>query len=263
MAARGQTQTLVVTFRTTPGGPVSDVTDPTLTITLDGDVVDGPHDEADLDHDGTGLYRYDWTIPTDAPPGAYLATWTGTLPDADTPSVGYELVNVTEAGVDGVAPFGASVAGVTSLVPEARLWTSSNPIPAGTYAVTIDQVAAWVDELTGVVAMTLDGWQRLNAVAVAPETTSDRDQLVAYARTVVHNGAASYLEAARHPERAGVNDTSYAAVLWARYTDGLTRLTAWLATRLAAGDTADGPDPAADLPAYAFPTPLVGDLLRF
>jgi hypothetical protein len=160
-----------------------------------------------------------------------------------------------------LTPFGASVQGTWSLVPEARLWNAEGMPAEGVYAVTAAQVRAWVEELTGVVAMTLDGWQRLSDEPVSPELTSDRDQLIEYARTVIHNGAASYLEAARHPERARQNDTSYAAVLWARYTDGLDRLSAWLTKRLAAGEPGDTPEPATDFGggAFAFPLPTFPD----
>lgn len=164
-----------------------------------------------------------------------------------------------------VAPFGATRSGVTGLVPEARLIAGDGPIPAGSYGVTEGQVDAWVDELTGVVAMTLDGWQRLSDEPIEPEVTSDREQLLEYARTVIHNGAGSYLEAARHPERASVNDTSYAAVLWSRYTDGLDRLSAWLIRRLTDPRYVDDV-PLAEASSgldYAFPLPLFGDGLRF
>lgn len=170
-----------------------------------------------------------------------------------------------------VPPFGASVAGTWSLVPEARLYTGPMPPPEGTYAITVAQVAAWVDELTDAVAMVLDGWERLSndTVLADDEVTvlieGDRDRLLGSARTIIHNGAASYLEAARHPERAAVNDTSYAAVLWARYTDGLDRLAAWLTKRLEdpqAGDETE-PELVNGGAVYSFPTPLVGDGLRF
>lgn len=162
-------------------------------------------------------------------------------------------------------PFRATAAGAAALVPEARLIAGNGPIPEGTYGITEAQVEAWVEELTGVVAMTLTGWQRLSDEPVGPEVTSDRDQLVEYARTVIHNGAASYLEAARHPERANVNDTSYAAVLWQRYTDGLDRLAGWLAGRLARLEPGDEvlADAYAGGPAGSFPEPLFGDGLRF
>jgi hypothetical protein len=160
-----------------------------------------------------------------------------------------------------VDPFGATVNGTWSLVPEAKLLNvEPDEVPDGTFGVTMGQVLAWVEELTGVVAMTLTGWQRLSDTPVAPEQTSDRAQLIEYARTVIHNGAASYLEAARHPERSKVNSDSYSAVLWKRYTDGLDRLAAWLTKRLAdleAGDTEETLTTGGG--AYAFPCPVFLD----
>ena len=170
-----------------------------------------------------------------------------------------------------VAPFGATRAGVTALVPEAKLVPGDGPLAPGQYGVTEAQVDAWVDELSESVAMTLDGWERLSVVdtLAADGTTilvvSDRARFLGSARTLVHNGAASYLEAARHPERAAVNDTSYAAVLWARYTEGLDRLAGWLTKRLEdpqAGDETE-PEDVNGGAVYSFPTPLVGDGLRF
>jgi hypothetical protein len=169
-----------------------------------------------------------------------------------------------------VLQFGASVAGVAALVPEARLYAGPMPPPEGTYAITVTQVAAWVDELTDAVAMVLDGWERLDDTAVLADdgtvlVLGDRSRLLGSARTIIHNGAASYLEAARHPERAAVNDTSYAAVLWARYTEGLDRLAGWLTRRLEDPQAGDEPEPE-DVNGgalYSFPTPLVGDGLRF
>lgn len=178
------------------------------------------------------------------------------------------------AATDPVPPFGATRDGVTGLVPEAKLIAGEGPVPDGRYGVTEAQVDRWIDELSEVVAVELDGWERLSNDAVTAETLDgtvtvvvegDRDRFLGSARAIVHNGAASYLEAARHPERASVNDTSYAAVLWQRYTDGLARLAAWLTKRLEhpeAGDT-DEPATEAGTALYSFPTPLVGDGLRF
>lgn len=157
------------------------------------------------------------------------------------------------------APFDATVDGVTALVPEVRLWNSDQPIPNGTYAVTAEQVQAWVDELSGVVAMTLEGWQRISDEPVAPETTSDREQLIEYARTVVHNGAASYLEAARRPEQAQRSSTSYADVLWNRYTTGLDRLAAWLTRRLAQLEPGDTVEESTGGASWSFPCPIFLD----
>lgn len=157
------------------------------------------------------------------------------------------------------APFGATIAGVNALVPEATLLSAPTP---GQYGVTTGQVDAWLDELSGRVAMRLDGWQVLPTIPVAPETTSDRDQAAAYARDVVQNGAASYLEAARHPERASVNTTTYAAVLWERFTAGLEDVAGFVARRLAKGDPTTGGDTAAGSSSSsvgAFPDPTFID----
>lgn len=166
-----------------------------------------------------------------------------------------------------VPPFGATRAGVVSLTPEAKL-IAGDTVPVGRYGVTEAQVDAWLDELSDAVAMALDGWEGLDDTPVIADDgvtvliDGDRTRLVGAARTVVHNGAASYLEAARHPERATVNDTSYAAVLWARYTAGLDRLVGWLTARLDRPDQGDAEGALAG-PAYAFPAPLIGDSLRF
>lgn len=163
-----------------------------------------------------------------------------------------------------VPPFGATAAGAAALVPEARLVAGSGPAPEGTYGITEAQVEAWVGELTAAVAMRLTGWQRLSAEVVEPETTSDRDQLIGTAAGLIHNGAGSYLEAARHPERSGVNDDSYSAVLWNRYTTGLDALAGWLEGRLYEGDPGDEPAGApTGIPIGYFPEPLFGDALRF
>ena len=170
-----------------------------------------------------------------------------------------------------VAPFGATRNGVTGLVPEAKLIAGDGPVPEGRYGITEAQVDRWLDELTSAVAVEADGWERLTNVPVMDEEgtvvviAGDRDRLAVMARDVVHNGAASYLEAARHPERAAVNDTSYAAVLWARYTEGLARLIAWLEARLNAPDAGDETEDE-DVNAgalYSFPPVLIGDGLRF
>lgn len=170
---------------------------------------------------------------------------------------------MARAADEPVAPFGATRVGVTALVPEARLTPGDGPLPAGKYGLTEAQVDRWVDELTDSAAMRLDGWQRLATDPVAPETTSDRDQLIGNVRNVIHNGAASYLDAARHPERANPTDSSYAEVLWARYRTGLDEVAAWLERRLAAPTGGDATAPESAGIAYSFPAPLFGDELRF
>lgn len=175
-----------------------------------------------------------------------------------------------------VGPFGATVAGVTALVPEARLHEGDGPVPEGTYKVTTRQVLEWVQELTADVAMALDGWERLSTEdtygtdVVGAQSTyepaatygsgtfgagslGDKGRLIEAARTIVHNGAASYLEAARHPERSRANADSYSAILWDRYTTRLETVRGWLAGRLAAAEQGDTPDPDGPGLAYSFP----------
>jgi hypothetical protein len=179
---------------------------------------------------------------------------------------------MARAADEPVAPFGATRAGVTGLVPEARL-VPGDALVEGRYGVTEAQVDRWLDELSGDVSVRLDGWERLTNVAVLDTTggepvtliEGDRDRVRAWAAGVIHNGAASYLEAARHPERSSVNSDSYSAVLWDRYTTGLDRVAAWLTGRLDALEPGDVEEPAPEYagPAYSFPTPLIGDRLRF
>ena len=166
-----------------------------------------------------------------------------------------------------VAPYGATRAGVTGLVPEARL-VPGDVLVEGRYGVPEAQVDRWLDELSGDVSVRLDGWERLTDTPVVDELDvvlieGDRTRLRAWAAGVIHNGAASYLEAARHPERSSVNEDSYSAVLWARYVTGLDKLAAWLTLRLVEADPGDAVDPASLGPAFYFPEPLVGDRLRF
>lgn len=163
-----------------------------------------------------------------------------------------------------VGAFGATINGVAWLVPEATLRDGSIPAPTGVYGVTYEAVHAWIVEVSGMTELVLDGWQGLPTTPREPETTSDRDQFISAVRTIVHNGAASYLEAARHPERANVNTESYAAVLWNRYTVELDRLADWLRAKLA--NTGTGPDESTGDNGglgYGFPPPLFGDLVRF
>lgn len=161
-------------------------------------------------------------------------------------------------------PFGVTVDGVTSLVPEVRLWNSDDPLPTGTYKITATQVVAWLEELTDAVSIATDGWERLSVTPTldVDGTTvlieSDRDRFIGTARTIVHNGAASYLEAARRPESAARTESSYADVLWNRYETGLTRLVAWLTLRLDVPEPGDT-DPDAGALAYAFPCPTFPD----
>ena len=172
-----------------------------------------------------------------------------------------------------VGPWQATVRGVLDLVPEASLLSEGATVPpvsgewvsaaaAPQRGVTLAAVTGWLEQLSARVAMRLDGWQQLPAEPVAPETTSDRDQLSGYARDLVHNGAASYLEAARHPERAALSQTTYDQVLWARFTGGLDQLDEWLRKRLAAGAPVEGGG-SASAAAGNFPPPTFLDVRAY
>lgn len=152
---------------------------------------------------------------------------------------------------DPVAPFGATVAGVLALVPEAVVPKAAEL--NGRKAVTEEQVVEWLGGLSSRLSVRLDGWERLSTEVEDPELIPDREQFLTHARDLVHNGAGSYLEAARYPERAGKSTTSYDAVLWARYVDGLADLAAWLERRLAAGDATNPVRVELDQPAHSFP----------
>lgn len=160
---------------------------------------------------------------------------------------------------DPVVPYGANLAGVKALVPEAPVPEALGP---GDRGVTAPQVRTWIASLSARVDVRLSGWRRLRTVATAAEIAAGeappRDRLEVAAADLVHNGAASYLEAARFPERASKADTSYAEVLWRRFVDGLDELTAWLAAELDndAGGTQPGDvEPAAGAGGlgYSFP----------
>lgn len=139
---------------------------------------------------------------------------------------------------DPTPPFGASVDGVQGLVPEARL-LEQPPASPTSRGVTRGQVEGWLEELTGVVELRLDGWRGLRAEAspeeVAAGVDAPRVRLVRWARAAIQTAAASYVEAARFPERASKADTSYAEVLWRRYESLIADLATWLTDALEDG----------------------------
>lgn len=113
-----------------------------------------------------------------------------------------------------IGPFGVTIDDVTTLVPEA---TVPETLSSGQKGVTQATVEGWITRLSADAALALDGYENLaDAGRLSAVETS--------ARRVVADGVASYLEAARAPERAGKADTSYAAVLWDRWLTGLAAL---------------------------------------
>jgi hypothetical protein len=128
-----------------------------------------------------------------------------------------------------IGPFAATVDAVYNLAPEAERVTDGNlsklPTP-----ITEDTVARWVEEVSAAVSVGIGPW--------ASFTGPTLERVSAAARAVVANGAASYLEAARYPTRADLNDSTYAGVLWRRYTDGVATLAGQVTALIDAG----GPD---------------------
>jgi hypothetical protein len=154
------------------------------------------------------------------------------------------------------ALFGASLDGVRSLIPEAKL---PDTLPPGTRGVTSGQAAAWLGDLSRRVALRLTGWEQLRFTPTAEDVElarpTPRDQFIAAARDLVHTATASYVEAARFPERA---ENGYPAVLWRRFEEGLTGLAEWLDLQLNPPADGDGGGGAvegggASVPAWAFP----------
>lgn len=266
---------------------------------LAGTAPDWTHGGCTSESPGHAPSRHDGqvTVEPDAPttpPAPSPAPSSVTPPaSADVPSDVAPDVPVVLAPV---APFGATVRGVLDLLPDASLAATrpADPTPGGsagagttgptgpsgaplgrvTRAVSVEEVAGWLAELSATVALTCDGWTRLPAdVSAAPDGTTaglaDRDAFVLEARRLVHAGAGSYLEAARARGGSGPNTTTtgYAEVLWARFVEGLAALAAYLTRRLASGDPST-PDPgdaaggggagAAGLAVGNFPAPAIG-----
>ena len=149
-----------------------------------------------------------------------------------------------------VQPFGATVDLVQALIPTGRLLNGDEN--TGREGVTKAQTRAWLVELTGEVQLRLSHWTRL----------ADDQRKTAFrtaARDAVVNGVASYVEAARYPDRLSKADNSYSTVLWERY---LTRLQ-WLSEQL--DEWIDNQDHASGGSAagWRFPPPAIPDRVGF
>lgn len=120
----------------------------------------------------------------------------------------------------GYGVFNTTVESVYALAPEAERVTDPNTSRMPT-PITEATIGGWITDLSAQVA---GAALRLNLIDPGPVL----DGLYASARSVVACGAASYLEAARYPTRASLNDSTYAGVLWARFTTGTTALVAQL-----------------------------------
>lgn len=120
-----------------------------------------------------------------------------------------------------VEPFGATRKGVTDLLPGA---TFPEALGVGQKGVTLTMIDGYLVDVSGKAAAQLAGYTRLKE--------EYRTAIVNDARGLVHNGAASYAQAARFPEKVGKTDDGYAELLWSRFTTGLRDLSALLASWL-------------------------------
>lgn len=82
--------TLTAEFLSSPGGTLVDASDLTITITDPDGNVEVAATSAGIAHVSTGLYRYIWTIPANAPDGDHVVLWSG---DSGT-ATATDLVNV-------------------------------------------------------------------------------------------------------------------------------------------------------------------------
>lgn len=159
-----------------------------------------------------------------------------------------------------VPPWGATVNGALSLLPDAVLLGQEPSANGANRGVSRLRAYAWVEELSGQVALRLDGWSTLSADLNDDTQLSDRDNLKTSARSLVHNGVASYIQAARY---SGDDRSGYATILWERYTTGLDVLTGWLTRRLEGEDPAAQDGGAIGGAVGRFPPPFYRDQMRF
>lgn len=133
---------------------------------------------------------------------------------------------------DASNPFGLSVQDVHRLVPYRQLPSApADAYPSGTLALSTQDIEAWIAQLSG------DLMGRLTlAAGVFLADSVAWGQVYLMCRDAVSNGAASYWEAAFYPERAGVNDTTYAGVLWQRYLRSVEAIEKMIQTLLSQSD---------------------------
>lgn len=86
----GEQVVLTSEFFTGPGGPLTDVTGLTVTITSPTNTVEVATTGSGIVHATTGVYRYTWTIPAGAAAGDHLVLWSansGAVTTVDTVTV--------------------------------------------------------------------------------------------------------------------------------------------------------------------------------
>ncbi|QKY79776.1 hypothetical protein SEA_BUMBLE_10 [Arthrobacter phage Bumble] len=161
--------------------------------------------------------------------------------------------------------WGVNVEAVSALAPHVTIHDTSSPeAPAdpvysspSVRRITRGQVEGWISSVSARVS------GRLWRLPELPEDHPARPGILVAAQDVVANGAAAYLVDAAFPAKAAPNEnTSYGAVLWARYNDGLAELEGRIGIVLDAlrpGGAVSGPAAASS----ESPPPLFPDSIRW
>lgn len=114
-AAQGLNVTLTAQFFAYQGGPAADVSGLTITIYTPGDVIELGPTSSGITHPVTGVYRYTWAVPADAPLGDHIAVWnaaggvqaTEVITVTATPTATWctttDVFNLTGKTIDGAA----------------------------------------------------------------------------------------------------------------------------------------------------------------
>jgi hypothetical protein len=96
-AGQGQQLTLEADFYAYAGGPAINLAGLTLTIVDPSDVTEVSATTG-ITNPATGIYTYAWTVPTAAPVGVHVATWSGTYNSATVTATETILVSAVSGG---------------------------------------------------------------------------------------------------------------------------------------------------------------------
>lgn len=157
------------------------------------------------------------------------------------------------------------VADVAALTPHVTVYADDAPAPVADPDYSLPGIRrirnADVERWIGAISARVSG--RLWRLPQLPETHPARPGILSAAADVVANGAASYLVDAAFPAKAAPNEnTSYGAVLKARYEEGIVDLEARLLLvleEIAAGGDLGGPAALS----FEFPAPMFGDRIMW
>lgn len=181
-----------------------------------------------------GIYDYPdggYLVASDAALGTWVARWVGTINGFGVGPIDdpFEVLAVATVG-----RYAATVDDVRALLPHRAITDAREPKPA-TVERYLDGIAARVAARLETSLAILRGIAPTNATAGARLT-----ELEAGARFATALGGAAVTEDSGFPERANLEatDTSYGAVLWARFLEYLDELEAAAAAVL----TDLGPD---------------------